>query len=317
MPLNAALSILPAAVPTVPAANGLPGVGAFAVWSSGLALAGWAYVVRLRQRMGALAARARDADARMQAVVQAAGHQARMVAAVSHDLRQPLAAAGVHASLMQRRLQAGQVRQAGEQAARVTAAIVCLDQTLEHLLEAARADAGIDRIEPVPQPLLPILERVRDEYRVDAARAGLRLGLRIAEPAVVVVTDAQALYRVLANLLSNAIRCTGLRRSPGHGVMIRVACEKGAWCRIDVTDSGPGIAPERLESIWEPSAADRLHPAGFGTGRNLGLGLYLVRRLVGLLPGHLVSVRSRPGRGTRFRIMLPVRRPRGPSSACA
>jgi signal transduction histidine kinase len=303
MPLTTALSVLPAAVPSLPVAH--PGIGIGILWITGFALAGWAYVLRLSGRVRRLTAHARASDARVETLVEAASHQARMVAAVSHDLRQPLAAAGAHASLLARRLHAGQVALAGEQAAHMTAAIASLGETLEHLLEAARADAGIDRIEPGREPLLPILERLRDEFRPDAMRARLRLELRCDAPGLAVVTDRQALHRVLANLLSNAIRCTGARGRSGDGVSIR-AHRMGTCCRIDVTDSGPGIPAQRLASIWDPRAGASAEAASAPRSGNLGLGLYLVRRLVGLLPGHRVSVRSRPGRGTRFRIELPL-----------
>ncbi len=104
---------------------------------------------------------------------------------------------------------------------------------------------------------------------------------------------------MLANLLSNAIKY-----GAGEPVAVRVRGE-GEWAVVEVQDGGAGIAPEDQERIF-----GRFERASNGHKRaSLGLGLYIVRSLVAAHGGS-VGVRSQPGRGTTFTVMIPWERPR-------
>ncbi len=122
----------------------------------------------------------------------------------------------------------------------------------------------------------PLLRRLADEWAPGAENRGLRLGLRVADPGCATVTDAMLLERVLRNLLSNAVWYTR-----AGGVLLacrtRIAADGTRLLRIEVWDSGAGIAEGQRERIFEEffqldnPARDR------ASGLGLGLGLDIVR----------------------------------------
>lgn len=297
MPLNAAASVLS----STHAAPFLPGF-----WNSllpaGAVVAVFAYAARLKFRLGQVGTRLAAAESRAVQARESVVHQARMVAAISHDLRQPLAAAAAHRGVLQARLEAGQVDAARVQSQRLGTALDGLGHCLEHLLAAARGDAGIDRITPVPVDLHPLLREVTQAHAGAAAQAGLRLVLRLPDAALPVQSDPVALHRVLGNLISNAVRYAPMRAGPACGIVVR-ARRMSHGCRVHVADTGPGIPAARQRAVWEPCV--RFGGGSEADGRGLGLGLYLVKRLLTQLDGHRIRMRSRLGRGTRFTLDLP------------
>jgi signal transduction histidine kinase len=110
-------------------------------------------------------------------------------------------------------------------------------------------------------------------------------------------TDAVKLSLVMKNLLSNAMKFT----TEGHVTVS--ACERAAGVEIAVADTGIGIAPEILPVIFEPfRQGDNGLARRYG---GVGLGLYIVRRLVELLGG-AITVDTEVGRGSTFRVWLPL-----------
>jgi len=125
--------------------------------------------------------------------------------------------------------------------------------------------------------------------------------LRIRPTTLVAVSDRLLLQRVLANLISNAIKYT-----VRGGVLVGVRhTEQGP--RVEVWDTGVGIAPAHQEEIFREFYKVPIHS---GTEDGFGLGLYIVTRLTHIL-GHPVTMSSRPGKGTVFRLLIkptdPVR----------
>lgn len=110
-------------------------------------------------------------------------------------------------------------------------------------------------------------------------------------------SDPQLLQRVLANLVENALKYTV------QGDVLMVARARGDEVWIDVRDTGLGIAREHLERIFEEFY--QVDNPGRDRSGGLGIGLSIVQRLSHLLE-HPVRVRSRPGRGSLFRVVLPV-----------
>jgi CheY-like chemotaxis protein/anti-sigma regulatory factor (Ser/Thr protein kinase) len=177
-----------------------------------------------------------------------------------------------------------------------------LGSTLDHLLTAARYDSGNEPIRIEAVELGPVLEQIRRTFEPEAGRKGLELRVRLAAQRVVVTSDATALWRVLMNLVSNAIKFTESEGRTGRGVVVK-ARVRGAGCRIDVVDTGVGISSEHMEAIWQ--AYFQVQNAERSRARGLGLGLFLVRRALDQLPTHDLQWRSRPGRGSRFTLTLP------------
>lgn len=220
--------------------------------------------------------------------------KSRFLAAVSHDLMQPLHAAQLFAhSLAERDLVAH-----GSEPATVRhlqGALAATEGLLAGLLDIARLEGG--RLHPQPREfaLSEVLGPLAAEFQAMAGDRGMRLS--VVDSAVWVRSDPLLLRRVLQNFLSNALRYSergrvllGLRR---HGDRVR----------LEVWDTGLGIAPEERERIFQ--AFHRLPQAG---GQGLGLGLSIAQRMAALLE-HPLGLRSWPGRGSVFYLDVPRTQP--------
>jgi signal transduction histidine kinase/ActR/RegA family two-component response regulator len=262
-----------------------------------------AFMVRLGRVQNALITRSLlVAEERVLLLAQlegqrAAAHRAneaktRFLAAVSHDLRQPMHAIS---------LLSGALRQpSGEQAealGQIGASVQAMDDMLAALLEVSRLDDGALPLQVAPLAVGPLLERLALQFAAPAQAKGLALEVRPVPGRI--RSDAYQLQRILANLVANAIRYT-----PSGRVLVRCRVRANvAW--LQVWDSGLGIGREDRERVFEEFV--QLAPAQrHGTdGPGLGLGLSLVRRLAQRL-GHPVVLRSRPGRGSVFAIGVPL-----------
>lgn len=212
----------------------------------------------------------------------------RFLAAASHDLLQPLHAARLFSAALERDVE----ERPRQLVRRVESAIRAAEELLRALLDISRIDAGGVQPRPEPVSLKAFLTDLTDSFRPLAEEKGLTL--RLGPAPGTVVTDPVLLRSVMQNFLTNAIRYT---RSGGIVVGVR---RRGDNWRIDVVDSGVGIAPERVEAAF--AEFTRL---GEVEVEGLGLGLALVRRIARLLGGR-ISVASTPGRGSRFSFGLPV-----------
>lgn len=249
-------------------------------------------------------AEAAQAELKERAVAAEEAHmeKTRLLAAVNHDLRQPMMATTAYLAVLGNKLKQRDLEQAGKQLAHLQGAVGLLETSLDHLLTAARYDSGTEpmRIEMVE--LEPLLQQIAETFGPDAHRRGIELRVRAPAVRLLVKTDATALWRVLMNLVSNAVKFTESRGRKGRGVTVRAALV-GDGCRIDIADTGIGIPQEYLDSIWQPYF--QVGNAERDRSRGLGLGLFLVRRALDHLPGHRLALRSRPGRGSRFSVFLP------------
>jgi len=223
--------------------------------------------------------------------------RSRFVAAASHDLLQPLSAAKLFLASMRDSPLPDRAAQALD---KTEAALGSVEALLAALLDISRLESGRlgTRIEPVPMG--PLLARLAEEFAPLAARAGLRF--RVRPTTAVALTDATLTRRILQNLIANAIRYT---RSGGVLVGLR---RGAAGFRVDVVDTGPGIPEAEREAIWREF--HRLN-ARASASEGMGLGLAIVERAAALL-GHRVTLDSRPGRGSRFALILPPAPADGP-----
>lgn len=243
-----------------------------------------------------------EARERAAAAEEANREKTRLIAAVSHDLRQPMMAAVAHLDVLRHRLNAGELPAAVEQSRKAESSVAVLGATLDHLLTAARYDSGIEaiRLEWVDADLL--LRQLRDSFAAAASGRGVTLRLLASRRRVLVRTDVRSLHRVLTNLISNAVKFTDGRTARRPCVLVTLRL-RGDTCCIAVRDNGLGIAPEHHASIWMPYV--QVNNAERDRERGLGLGLFLVRRIVEQLPGHAIAMRSVPGRGSCFEVTLP------------
>jgi signal transduction histidine kinase len=220
----------------------------------------------------------------------------RFFAAASHDLRQPVQAISMFVTLLE-----GQPvnQQQATILRHLRTATTHLSDMLQALLDISKLDTGITRPNLTSFPLAELIEEVIGETRPQAAAKGLNLRFYCVA-AHQVVSDRMMVGRILRNLVTNAIRYT-----KGGGVL--VACRRrGAALRLEVWDTGMGMAADRLQFIWEEFYQIE-HP-GRGHQQGLGIGLAIVKRLANALNLQL-SVRSRPGKGSMFAVTFPAQPP--------
>jgi signal transduction histidine kinase len=216
----------------------------------------------------------------------------RFLAAASHDLRQPVHALGLFVAQLE---EATDETVRSELVARVAASSAAVSELIDALLDISRLDAGIVTARTEVFPLQRLFDRIEQALSATALEQGLRL--RVRSTPLRVRSDPLLLERILFNLCANAIRYT----SRG-GAIVTARLRHGA-VRIEVRDTGIGIAAADLPHIFEEFY--QAQPSRTTDGRGLGLGLAIVDRLAGLLALQ-VRVRSVAGRGTSFRIDVPA-----------
>ncbi|MBS0419754.1 MAG: response regulator [Proteobacteria bacterium] len=215
----------------------------------------------------------------------------RFLAAASHDLRQPLNSA----LLFLESINDDALSETDRSLVRRSRlALAALNNLLGTLLDVARLDAGDIEANVVDFPIAALLERLGPEFQAVGRAAGI--GLRFRPSDAWIRTDAHLLETVLRNLISNAIRYT-----PRGNVLI--GCRRRArGLMICVYDTGVGIESAHLEAIF-----DAYYQVPSETRRNnagIGLGLSIVSRIANLLSFERV-VRSNPGRGSLFAVVVP------------
>jgi len=217
--------------------------------------------------------------------------KSRFLAAASHDMRQPFQAIQLYHDLLMRRLQEPRLV---DLCTRLGEAITAGSDLLDALFAASVLDSGTIQPEMQSFALMPLLKRQATEVAEQAAVRGL--ALRLVPTREIVRSDPVLLGRMLRNLLNNAIRYTA------RGTVLVGCRRRGADVAIEVWDTGIGIPAEKLEVVFEDffqiGNPERHRSKGFG------LGLSIVRRTARLL-GHRVTVRSWPGDGSVFAVVVP------------
>jgi PAS domain S-box-containing protein len=214
------------------------------------------------------------------------------LAIISHELRTPLTAVLGYADLLTAEV-AGPLNGAQKrQVDRIRAGSDRLLRLIEGILAFARLEAGRERAQLGRVDLRALLNHVDEMVRPSAIEKGVHFEFHVDDVPETIQTDAERFSQVLLSLVTNAIKFTerGAVRvhvSSGHGML-----------RVDVTDSGNGIAPEHLPHVFNPFWQAE-HPSTRRTG-GAGLGLSIARRLARLLNGDVRVARSSP-HGTTFR----------------
>ncbi|TIR26098.1 MAG: hybrid sensor histidine kinase/response regulator [Mesorhizobium sp.] len=229
----------------------------------------------------------------------------RFLAAASHDVLQPLNAAHLSVSA----LAEVQTSEEGRKLVRqVERSLETMEDLLRTLLDISKLDAGVVQPEIGDVSLETLFSSLRSDFQPEAEKKGLSLKFRPVN--VVVRSDRTLLRRILQNILSNALRYT---RSGGVLVGTR---HRGDTIRIDVADTGCGIAEDQREAVFEEFHRGTSTLADGGLAGGLGLGLAIVRRMAAAL-GHPVTFSSRVGRGTIFHIDVPIGMAAEPAAAIA
>lgn len=168
-----------------------------------------------------------------------------------------------------------------------------LQSLIEALVKTSRLETGILAFHPAAAPLAPMLESAVAQFAPKAAEKGLVLTLVPTDATA--VFDAKWTAEAVCNLLDNAVKYT-----PAGGSIIVQAIAYEMFCRVNVTDTGPGIPEEEQSKIFQRFyRSTAAHEA-----EGVGIGLYLARQIAEGQGGY-IKVASRPGRGAKFSLYLP------------
>lgn len=220
--------------------------------------------------------------------------KSRFLASASHDLRQPMHALGLFIADLSRKEHTPDTRILIE---RIAASAEAMENLLDSLLDISKLDAGVVSSSPRGFALGPLFERIGNDYAHAARERGLRL--RVRPTKLWIHSDPLLFERILINLVGNALRYTP------QGSIVVAARRRGDHVLIEVRDSGLGIAPENQSSIFVEFV--QLDNPARDRSKGLGLGLAIVRRLADLLY-HPITLRSAPGRGSVFGVVVPLAR---------
>jgi PAS domain S-box-containing protein len=220
----------------------------------------------------------------------------RFIAVLSHDLRAPLNAILGWTQLLRREVldQAARDRafETIERNARTQANLI------EELLDISRMAEDRIQLALAPVDVGALAQRVVEGLLPRGTEAGVALSF-VVDADLVVIADAQRLEQVLMNLLSNALKYT-----PNGGSVVVETKRDGSCVRLVVRDTGKGIGPDLIAHVFEMYTQERNYAAARS---GLGLGLYIVKRLVELQDGSVTVESDGEGKGATFTVTLPLR----------
>ncbi|MBI5926560.1 MAG: response regulator [Aquabacterium sp.] len=214
------------------------------------------------------------------------------LASASHDLRQPLHAMGLFLNALARAELNGRQHQLLEQA---QASAQATGEMLNTLMDFSKVDAGVVKPQMQPFALQPMLRKLEREMAPLAEEKGL--AFRMRDTSVILHADPALVEMILRNLVLNAIRYTE------HGAVLMACRRRGARALVEVWDTGIGIPGDHHAEIFR-----EFHQLGNperDRRKGLGLGLAIVEGLARAMSVD-VSLKSVPGRGSVFRLALPV-----------
>lgn len=252
----------------------------------------------LAQRNGELARgngeMARELKVKNDELQEVATARSRLLATVSHDLRQPAHAIGL---LCERAMLEANPAALKESLGDLNELSQSLSASLTTLMDLTRLDAGLVRVNLKPTFMGQVMQRLEAEFGNSARSKGLEF--KVGGCDLWVQSDADLLHGVLANLVSNAIKYTQ------QGRVHVVVAQTPQFLTVSVRDSGGGIPKDKLDLIFREFV--RLDASESGT-EGLGLGLSIVRRYAALMD-HELTVESEPKRGSTFSVRLSITEP--------
>jgi PAS domain S-box-containing protein len=245
-----------------------------------------------------------EAERRREELERVTESRARLMRGFTHDVKNPLGAADGYAQLLEDGILGEMTPKQRESIGRIRRSIETSLNLIHDLLELARAEAGQLEIETVPIDVAALAREAVEDFRAQAAAAGLGLEVHADGP-LRTETDPARVRQVLSNLLSNAVKYT-----PEGGITVEAGVNAragapgdGRCIAIRVSDTGPGIPAEKRETIFQEFT--RLDP---DAQHGAGVGLAISRRIARQLGGD-ITVESKGGRGSTFTFWIPRRTP--------
>jgi signal transduction histidine kinase len=256
-----------------------------------------------RDELGALGAnvnRMNDELRRVYKELEATSrHKSEFLANMSHELRTPLNAIIGFSQVLRERM-FGEVNEKQEEYLNdILSSGNHLLSLINDVLDLSKVEAGQVELDVAPFSLREALERGVVMVRERATKDGVTVALAANPDVDLVEGDERRIRQVIFNLLSNAVKFT-----PAGGAVDVSASQVNSEVRVSVADTGPGIAPEDHERVFDEFQQT---DAGVEQREGTGLGLALSRRLVELHGGR-IWVDSELGSGSTFVFTLPARR---------
>ena len=222
---------------------------------------------------------------------QANESKSKFLAAVSHDLLQPLNAARLFSSSLEEKLTGSDTQTL---AGSINTSLDDVESLLRTLVDISKLDAGLLQAEPTVFPANQLLDNLAAEFEQVAASQKLEFEYRGAS--TLIRSDSQLLARIVRNLLTNAVRYTVAGKV---GLRVR---SRGNRVDIQIYDTGPGITRDDQRVIFQEFR--RLSGHQRRNDRGLGLGLAIVEKISSVLD-HPITVRSKVGKGSIFSVTVP------------
>lgn len=221
---------------------------------------------------------------------------AEFVSSVSHEMKTPLAAIRAYVELLADG-DAGDEKTREEFLGIIDAQTTRLQRLIENLLNLARIEAGIIKVNKEPQSLNDLLEEASGVVEPQAGMKQITLRRELSPLYLPVLADKDLLLQAAINLLSNAVKYT-----PNGGTVTLRSRLVDEGVLFEVSDTGVGLAPEDCERIFERFyRVDRNKDMASGTG----LGLPLAKHIVEDVHRGTITVASRLGEGSTFSVVLP------------
>jgi signal transduction histidine kinase/ligand-binding sensor domain-containing protein len=218
----------------------------------------------------------------------------RMLGIVAHDLRNPLHTIQLHAEMLARETDPGELEDGSKTIQRISRE---LQEMIQRLLDISHIETGgiglqMEAVEP-----LPLVASVLNMYAQKAAAKGIQLEVQSADVIPDLWADPFYLREVLDNLISNAVKFT----APGPPTrLVRAVLQPGV---IEVIDQGPGFSEADKGKVF--GRYTRLSARPTAGESSTGLGLSIVKAIVEAMSGE-IELESAPGQGSTFRIRIPI-----------
>lgn len=218
------------------------------------------------------------------------------IAMLSHDIKNPLAVLIGYADYIQREVDTSGAVKSLEVLPWIKSSGLTILALVNNYLDLSRIEDQQLILGHEAVSLTDLLERIGLQYGGEARHRKITLQLKVPMSLPLVKGDPLALDRIFSNLVYNALKFT-----PSEGTITVSGETSNGEIRVTISDTGPGIAPEEVPTLFEKYQ----RTTGLRRKGGMGLGLFIVKTLVERLQGR-VEVDSTMGQGTRFHVILPI-----------